>query len=279
MRIRPLEPADLDAALALTQAEGWSHRRADWQLHMQLGKGWAACADDGTIGGVALWWDYGGQLGTIGLVVVGRSRRGEGVGRILMKVILDDTGERPLRLVATSVAVPLYRQFGFIDCGGIVQLQGILEVPPDLETAPVVNLRPVAALDLRSLCELDAVAFGARRDNLIGTVLERGAGFLAELDGNVIGFALTRASGHGTLIGPVIAGNQEMARVLIAQNLGTLRGFVRVDVPSDATELVEWLKSVGMQSVDTYTAMSRGDPRVKPEGTASVFGLVSQAFG
>ena len=72
--IRRLLSADLDHALQLTQAENWSHRAEDWQFHHQLGRGWAACDEDGMLTGTALWWAYGERFGTVGLVVVDRRR-------------------------------------------------------------------------------------------------------------------------------------------------------------------------------------------------------------
>ena len=82
--IRRMQPKDRDTAVRLTQAEGWPHRREDWDFHCLLGRGWIACAPDGAMVGTGLWWSYGSDAGAAGLLVVERRYRGYGIGRRLV---------------------------------------------------------------------------------------------------------------------------------------------------------------------------------------------------
>ena len=72
LNIRRMQASDLPAALKLTQAENWSHRLEDWEFHYRLGRGWVACDEEGKLVGTILWWPYGKEFGTVGLVVVDR---------------------------------------------------------------------------------------------------------------------------------------------------------------------------------------------------------------
>ncbi len=99
-RLRPLPTTDLPVALALTDAQHWSHRIPDWPLHLALGRGFGACEVDGTLVGTALWWDYGGDCATVGLVVVRPDCQGRGIGRQLLQAVLAAAGDRRVGLVA-----------------------------------------------------------------------------------------------------------------------------------------------------------------------------------
>jgi GNAT superfamily N-acetyltransferase len=277
---RRLQPGDLAAALRLTQAQRWSHRMEDWEFHFRLGRGWVVCDADGRMLGTASWWAYGDGFATVGLVLVDQNQQGKGIGRRLMTTVMDDAGARVLQLVATKAGLKLYQQCGFREVGGIGQHQGIptsgirgaAELVP-----PETVLRAVSPSDLAFLCDLDAVAWGANRSEVVGAVLNAGGGVLAERKGRLAGFALARQAGRGTLIGPVVANDQVLAIALIADLLKASSGFTRIDVPTDAAELSAWLEAAGLARVDQVTTMVRGN---LPErhGQARVFGLVSQAL-
>ena len=89
-----MQADDLPAALRLTQAQRWSHQSCDWQLHFRLGHGWVACDGAGTVVGTILWWSYGANLGSVGLVIVDSQQQGHGIGRQLMDVVIAAAGPR-----------------------------------------------------------------------------------------------------------------------------------------------------------------------------------------
>ena len=277
VNIRRMESRDLAAGLALTQGQRWSHRQEDWEFHFRLGRGWVACdAQDRPIG-TAIWWAYGEQFGTVGLIVVDPAHQGQGIGRQLLEAVMNDAGPRVLQLVATQAGLNLYRRCGFRDRGGIDQRQGtpatIAAVPAPAGTV----LRAVVRDDLAALGDLDAAAFGANRRAVIDAALSAGEGVLAERGGQPAGFALLRRSGRGALIGPVIAPDEGLAIALVSHLLSRTRGFVRIDVPAGAEQLGKWLDAVGLPSIDRVTTMIRGTPAETPSG-ARVFALISQAL-
>jgi len=277
LTIRRMQAEDLAAGLRLTQAQSWAYRLEDWSFHFRLGRGWVACDPGGRVLGTALWWPYGERFATIGLVIVGRDQQGKGIGRRLMDVVMSDAGSRTLQLVATTAGRKLYRQCGFREVSGIFQQQGLVVAAPLPEDVRGDVLRKVTRDDIATIARWDATAFSSHRQHIVETILETGDGLLAERDGRLAGYALARRAGRGTTVGPVVAEDEILAIELIAGALERAGGFCRLDVPADATRLSAWLETVGLKRVDQAAVMTRGTALPR-QGTARVFGLVSQAL-
>jgi GNAT superfamily N-acetyltransferase len=278
MHIRAFRNEDLPAALALTQAVGWSHRLDDWELHARVGRGYVATDDEGRLLGTTIWWPWGEQFGCVGLVVVDPQAQGRGIGRALMGVALADAGPRSLQLVATEVGIKLYQQCGFEPVGGIEQHQGTVVALPAAPLPPDTMLRAIDPSDFNILCSLDRTATGADRSALLRELLRRGGGTLAESEGRPVSYALHRPAGAGTTVGPVVATGTSMALALLARELSGIEGTARVDVPATRTRVIGWLEHAGLPCADHVQRMVRGTPPPQSSGT-HVFGLASQALG
>lgn len=278
MELRRLVPADLPAALTLTQLQKWSHRLDDWELHFRLGRGWAVVGDDGALLGTTIWWAYGESFGTVGLVVVHPDAQGRGIGRRLMDAAIADAGDRTLRLAATEAGLELYRRCGFVAGGTIAQRQGVPVVPPAPAVEPGVRLRAFTATDVDAAIALDARAIGAPRAALVAEVARIATGgIVAERDGRLAGFALLRSSGRGTSLGPVVATDEAVAVRLVAELAAGRTDVLRLDIPTTATSLAAYLDACGLTAVDHVTVMTRG-PAPRPATDVATYGLVSQAF-
>ena len=72
----------------------------------------------GRIVASAMWWPCGETAATLGMVIVERSHRHAGIGRLIMEAVLDQIGDRTVYLNATEDGLPLYRKLGF---AGIVR--------------------------------------------------------------------------------------------------------------------------------------------------------------
>lgn len=274
-----MQAGDLPAGLALTQAVGWSHRLADWQLAFSLGKGWVAGDSSGRVVGTIIVWNWSERAATLGFVIVDPALQGKGLGRRLMDKALQYTGGRAVQLAATDAGLKLYRDCGFAARGSIEQWQAAdlsVKTPPPL---PNLQLRTGQAEDLGLLVELDADAFGAKRPALIESVLASGNAVIAVQDGRPRGFAMRRPSGRGLVIGPLVAVDQDMAIVLAAEQMRGVNGLVRIDVPGDADQLRRWLATAGLGCVDRVTIMVRGAwPPMAQRGMRRL-ALAAQALG
>jgi ribosomal protein S18 acetylase RimI-like enzyme len=285
--LRPLAAADLPAAHALTQRIGWSHQLHDWALHAELGRGFALCDAQQKLIGTILWWAWGNQYGTVGLVIVDPDEQGRGHGRRLMNAILELAGPRTLGLVATDAGIRLYEQTGFMRGGQIEQWQvtvaahaaAALPVGELTAAEMACTLRPMRPSDLPAAVTLDARATGTPRGPLLEAIWQRsGLGWVAERHGQLIGQAFVRPAGRGHTVGPLIAPDEATAAALAARALREITGIARLDIPADATTLAARLERHGLRCVDRVVQMRRG-PALAADASVRCFGLASQALG
>ena len=277
IELYPLLRKHLNAAHALSVAFHWPHTADDWAFMGDLGQGVvAACG--GEIVGTAMWWTYGEDWAALGMVGVTPPLHGHGIGRRLMKHVLDGLGERSVLLHATEAGLRLYETFGFRPTGRIRQHQGAAFQAGLMPLQKGERLRPTGRSDPAVLAGLDRRACGMDRRQLVAAVLKAGTGVALDRDGDVAGFALMRRFGIGQVIGPVVASDEAAARALIGHFLASNPGqFIRIDVPEESG-LSPWLQQLGLSDAGPAIRMVRG-PSQPSDGTVRGFALVSQAFG
>ena len=84
---------DIAAAHALTVELKWPHRADDWRFVVQAGAGFVAEVAEGVIG-TALYWTYGAERASLGMVIVSPAWQGRGIGKRLMELVLEQLGGR-----------------------------------------------------------------------------------------------------------------------------------------------------------------------------------------
>jgi predicted N-acetyltransferase YhbS len=262
----------LGAALELSRQAGWPHRPEDWEMARTLSEGVVAIEGERVVGTV-LVTPYKQDCATINMVIVDEAMRGRGLGRKLMDAAMKLAGDRPLRLVATAEGLPLYEKLGFRQTGRILQHQGIAA-----ELAAPMATSAAAMTDFSAITELDRQAFGADRADLIAYLAKVGELAVVRRNGRVTGFAVLRSFGRGEVIGPVIAGNLEDAKALVAHFIALRPGvFLRVDTTA-AAGLSGWLAEQGFAHVGGGIAMMKPSIPVA-DSAATIFALANQALG
>lgn len=273
---RPINENDLPAAHALSQALRWPHRLEDWQFVLRLGAGFVAEAD-GIVIGTALCWQQRERHGTVGMIIVSAQHQGKGIGRELMRRVLEQLGGRCTHLIATPAGQPLYERLGFKATGTIRQHQGTLTGFPATRLAFGDSVRLAEPGDLAAIIGLADRATGMSRGDVLKQLVAMAEGAVLERDGQLAGFALLRRFGRGQVIGPVVAPDPDSARALIAHWSDACAGaFVRLDVSGDS-DLGDWLAHAGLAQVDSGVAMSRnGAAEVDP--ALRQFAIINQAL-
>ena len=278
--LRPMTSDDAVAGHRLTQQLGWPHTEQDWAFHLAQGRGWAAVDRDETVIGTALLWFYGDHDGTLGLVIVDKAFRGKGVARTLMEQVLEAAGARKIRLVATEMAVQLYRNLGFASPNNIkiAQRQGVIarSTPMAINDGSIVRL--AREDDYACIRTLDRNAVGMDRSGVINSLLTSATSYVLEREGSVIGCVLVRDSGHGKTFGPLVSSNQTDAKLLLSQAVSEHPGFCRIDVPEDAKALGIWLEQNGLSLVDRGTLMQNFDDKLRKTLSCKMYSLISQAL-
>ena len=276
---RPLTDDDIAAAHALTVELKWPHRVDDWQFVARAGSGFVAEDGSGVIG-TALYWTYGEERASLGMVIVSPARQGLGIGRKLMELVLEKLGSRITFLHATLAGQPLYEKLGFRAAGTLDQHQGAAFQPPLTALPAGERLRPLGASDTPRLIELASRASGLDRSAVLPSLLASADGIGLDRDGELIGFSLYRRFGRGFAIGPVVAPGSEdtsRAKALISHWLAMNEGvFIRIDTPGDSG-LTAWLEGMGLPRVDTVAKMVLGSPFDEDAGWRQ-FGILNQAM-
>jgi predicted N-acetyltransferase YhbS len=279
LELKAMNETHLDAAFALTQRLKWPHRRADWQQALLLGDGLVA-EEDGALVGTILFWRWGKEYATLGLVIVDDAQQGRGIGKQLMQAALAKFEGSNVRLHATAAGQPLYEKLGFVATGHVEQHQcRELAAVPAIPCGPQQRIRSAGVQDAAMLTALDHQAHGQHRPLLITHLLDSAERFVVlEENGTAAGFASLRRFGHGYAIGPIVASNLANARLLVSELLSGMSGqFVRIDTDHSAG-LGPWLNELGLVEVDAPTTMVKGQPWQLESGGMQVFGLMSQAM-
>ena len=274
---RPMTPADVTSAHALSVQLKWPHRLEDWAMLQRVSHGFVA-EDEGRLIGTAFTCPQG-DYATIGLVIVSDEYQGQGIGRKLMELALQACGSQTPMLNATLAGAPLYVSQGFVDFGHIQQHQGNVSPPAPNDLPPSERLRHLSDADRNDVIELANAGSGLDRHAVLNDLFESVEDVVGiEREGQLRAFALLRSFGRGRYIGPVVAENPEQAKHLIAVLLAQVPDvFVRMDVLPDSG-LGSWLEEAGLKQVDTVAQMVRGTP---PQASGGVhqFALVTQAIG
>ena len=272
----PFARSHLEGALKLSQEMSWPYRLEDWDVALQLGKGFVL-ERAGTVIGTAAWWPYGETHASAGMIIVAKAAQGRGYGARLMDALLTSAGPRTIALNSTAEGITLYRRRGFVPTGIIIhQHQGIPSVTHEAPRSGL--LRPMAASEFEAIARLDRAATGLERRQMLNRLFDSGDGYVLLRDGVLRGYAISRLFGRGHVIGPVVAESPTDARALIECTIARLGPvFVRIDTPA-SSQLGEWFESIGLQRVSDATTMVLGTP-APWTGPARLFALANQSFG
>jgi predicted N-acetyltransferase YhbS len=217
-----LREDDVDAALRLSQDEGWNQSRADWLRLLRLQpEGCFAARRDARLVATVTTVVYGRELAWIGMMIVDRAARGQGIGRALMHLALDHLrvlGIPTVKLDATPAGRPLYEGLGFIAEAELERWQGVVR--------NVTNSTMISESESAGLEAFDREAFGADRSCLLRRLIVEGSSppVVAREAGLTTGYALARHGLAANYIGPVMAVDKQIALRLLNTTLARFRG-------------------------------------------------------
>ena len=276
-KVRPMVHSDLAPAHELSQAVGWGHRLEDWELLFDVGKGVVTVGADGALSGVAMWWPYGRDYASIGMVIVSPCHQRMGIGKILMDAVLHQARARCLFLNATQEGTKLYESLGFTATGSISTHYGQFASGTQA-SVDGVKVTELANEDWQDVLRIDREASGMDRAPLLSALRDVASGLVARSEGRLTGFILPRRFQRGTLLGPIIANSERTSIALVSAAAARNDGLLRVDIPGDTATLGHWLDRAGLAKVGQVTTMWLPRAPMR-DSTANVFGLAAQALG
>lgn len=230
IEIRMLFESDIPSAMRLKEAAGWNQTDADWRRLLSLQpEGCFGAVRDGRLVGTTTTTIYG-ELAWIGMVLVDPEHRRQGIAAKLVKVALEYLNGKveTIKLDATALGRPVYEQFGFAVESQVERWMGNLG-SSRRETRIVIDQESI-----RELLELDRLAFGADRSELIETLTTDACVapvLLRAADSGLSGYALARSGTRKTYVGPMIVSETELVETLLDQMLSQLPGHeVYIDI-------------------------------------------------
>lgn len=263
LRIRAMTAEDIPAGLRLCRAAGWNQLEGDWHLFVGSEQGWAFAAEkDDQVVGTGAVISYG-ALSWIAMMLVDPQERRSGLGSQLMAELLTSLdGADCVGLDATPMAEALYRRYGFVKDYGVVRMQATVQAAR--VGKPSGRARRMTVADLDNLMAHDRGVFGADRGPLLASLLKRApeCAWIVKDAPLIHGYCLGRPGHHYQQLGPLVAGDRDTARELVAHCLTNFDGkAVAIDVPRLDGEWLAWLESVGFLEVRSFVRMFRRGPR------------------
>jgi GNAT superfamily N-acetyltransferase len=248
-KIRPMITNDLNQAFSLSNSEGWNQTEKDWKLLQGNPLNICIVAEySDKVIGTATALNHSNKVAWIGMVLVEKSFRGRGVGKMLLTNIISALKNvDSIKLDATPAGQPLYQKLGFIDEYKIYRM-----INPSLQSFEkrTFNYEPVN-INLESfsgVLKLDRRIFGTARTYLLQALFSNypAKAYLVNRNKKLDGYMFGREGNRFNYIGPVCAFSNNSARILISKALESLdHKPVAMDILQDKEDLIKWLESLG----------------------------------
>ncbi len=259
--------------MRIKQAAGWNQTETDWRNLLQLAPNTCFGLEyDGALAATATAICYGRKLAWIGMVLTDPEYRRRGFARRLVEhsvEALKARGIEWIKLDATDMGAPLYRQLGFADESYVERWQS---VPKADSAAPEAATWPAGCVDL------DGAAAGADRMTLLATLAPYG---FAAVEGQ--GYAMARSGSRAAYLGPSVAGSPEVAGELLAGFLNKYAGeLVFWDLLPANPEAGRLARALGFEPVRRLVRMvRRGVPGAPPlvNDDSKVFAIAGFEYG
>jgi len=250
---------DLDQAFGLSQKEGWNQTMKDWRFLFENPYNVCIVAEkDNRVAGTATALNYGNKVAWIGMVLVDKSLRGQGAGKMLLEEIIRGLKDvESVKLDATPAGEPLYRKIGFIAEHQIFRMTcNNLNYHTEMSSRTESNI-----LDRETISDViktDHTIFGTDRSYLLMDLLSENPdrAFYLKKDNSIDGYIFGREGSRFNYIGPLSSTTHHSARNLVSMAIESLNNKpVALDILEDKIELIAWLESIGFEKQRNFVRM------------------------
>jgi GNAT superfamily N-acetyltransferase len=191
--------------MRIKEAAGWNQTERDWRNLLRLAPETCFGLDcDGALAATATAVCYARRLAWIGMVLTSPAQRRRGFARLLLEHTIETLIARQIewiKLDATEMGVPLYRQLGFEPESAVERWAATAAQPSG---SPLVD-------PWGNYPALDRHAFGADRSDLLALLAPMGAAAIADQ-----GYAVARSGSQAAYFGPCVSCGPETAGQLLA---------------------------------------------------------------
>jgi GNAT superfamily N-acetyltransferase len=261
IRVRPMTVADLPLGMRLSARAGWNQTEADWRRYLRLQPDGGFVAElDGSPVGTAVAFVFG-PVAWVAVVLVDEAVRGRGIGTALMReavAFLDGRGVRSVRLDATPLGRPIYEKLGFVAEYALARYDGVL--PAAVES--VSEVEPVAAGGLLKVLRLDWDVTQTNRIGLLTRLFDEAPELfrMVRRGDDLLGFLAARRGANATQLGPCVAREESVGRLLLADARQRFAGErVFIDVPLPNVAAARAVEALGLTVQRPLLRMGRGE--------------------
>jgi GNAT superfamily N-acetyltransferase len=264
----------------LAVGEVFGHRDVQEVGASGRGTGTRATPDPPSIVSSCALFRFGGEVTSIGLVVVRDTHRGRGLARETMQRCLDTARAPVVTLIATPFGLPVYLHMGFVTVAHVLRMIGAPRWPEASSEDEPPAIEPYRAALLPQLIDLDALASGCERGAMLESMILRSPCVRVALgaEGEPLGFAVANVKLGLCYIGPVVAPSTRVALALLRAVAARVPGKLRVDVPAAQRETLAALEAAGFAMASRDPVMTLGGVAL-PGERELVHAISYQAFG
>jgi len=281
--VRSMQLNDIGGALKLSNAEGWNQTEMDWKFLVENPDNVCILVEyGGKVIGTTTAINYSNQVAWIGMVLVEKEYRGQGVSKsLLTKIFKKLESFKSVKLDATPAGQQVYEKFDFKDVYLIARMTiSLRKTLPPGDDRDILS-EPIQKKHIQEIIALDEISFGANRAQLIKYLVREypGKGLLLNRNGRITGVVLGRDGNKYHQIGPVVASNSADARILITNALNKLVNQpIVVDVLRDKEDLIDWLSSIGFIEQRYFMRMYKKENSL-PGITSNQYLICGPEFG
>ena len=248
--IRKLLHSDLPDLMRLKNQVNWNQTQSDGQFLIQGENNINFVLElENTIIGSVTGINYNNQLAWIGMMLIDKEYRGQGLSKLLLNKVINELEHcNCIKLDATPSGYPIYEKFAFKSENKIWRWTNPNVDKPT--TRYKYRIEVVTHRNIKEIASFDASVFGVNRMDLL-SYLRENSGALAKVvmvmdEEEVLGFMMGRQGTNYTQIGPLSAISDEVAIALLEASLLQLIGTaVVVDVLDDKEVISTYLKQNG----------------------------------
>lgn len=259
-RLRAMTFEDIPEAMRLKDAVGWNQTTADWARFLSADPERCFVAEyGGSVIGTSATIIYEGRFAWIGMVIVDKQYRGQGIGTSLLEraiCFLDSQRVPTMKLDATPQGKLLYKKFGFISEYDIERWMLNRTVKEnEVESEPI---------PMEDILLIDREIFGADRSGLLRTLAQEAPHLtlVDQQEGKITGYSFGRLGSRADHMGPWVARNEDVAEKLLNSFLfRSSRELVFIDCLRINPWAVPLVKAHGFEFSRPLTRMFRGTNR------------------
>ncbi len=163
--IREMHSGDITGAMRLSTAEGWNQTENDWKFLIEDPGNTNVVAEcSNTIIGTTTAMNYSNKLTWIGMVLVDKEFRGQGVSASLLTAVLKKLSSfKSVKLDATPAGQNVYKKFGFREEFEVIRMTNLAIANLPVETDENILPEPFGSNDLKNISDFDENIFGVNQ--------------------------------------------------------------------------------------------------------------------